>query len=58
MTISFALASFGAIFVWMLWKVFRHYILPSPLDSIPGPPRQSFLLGNMAIFLGRKGIFR
>ncbi|KAI0086779.1 cytochrome P450 [Irpex rosettiformis] len=55
MLVSVAQASFGATFVWILWKVFRHYILPSPLDSIPGPPRQSFLLGNMAIFLGREG---
>ncbi|KAI0086773.1 cytochrome P450 [Irpex rosettiformis] len=55
MLVSVAQASFGAVFVWVLWKVFKHYILPSPLDSIPGPPRQSFLLGNMAIFLGREG---
>ncbi|KAI0086796.1 cytochrome P450 [Irpex rosettiformis] len=47
--------SLGATFVWVLWKVFRHYVVPSTLDSIPGPPRQSFLLGNIGILFGREG---
>ncbi|KAK7680782.1 hypothetical protein QCA50_016090 [Cerrena zonata] len=33
-----------------IWKLLRLYTLPSPLDNVPGPPRQSWLKGNLAQF--------
>ncbi|KJA27942.1 hypothetical protein HYPSUDRAFT_34176 [Hypholoma sublateritium FD-334 SS-4] len=30
---------------WILWKLLRHWVLPSPLDNIPGPPPEAFLTG-------------
>ena len=30
----------------ILWRQFKWYILRSPLDNIPGPPRGSFLKGE------------
>ncbi|OBZ77377.1 hypothetical protein A0H81_02561, partial [Grifola frondosa] len=31
---------------WFLWKHFRHSIVKSPLDNIPGPRSQSFIHGT------------
>ena len=33
---------------WVLWKLLRHWVLPSSLDNIPGPPPESFLTGVLA----------
>lgn len=34
-------------FSWLLWKYFRQVFIKSPLDNIPGPPRESFLFGEI-----------
>ncbi|KAL7282853.1 hypothetical protein ACG7TL_002266 [Trametes sanguinea] len=44
---SLYLSFFGLLFVYVLWRVLRNYILKSPLDNVPCPPRTSFLLGNI-----------
>ncbi|KAI0684489.1 cytochrome P450 [Cytidiella melzeri] len=48
-----AQASAVVAVAWVFWKIVRKYIVPSALDTIPGPPRGSFLLGNMLELLGR-----
>ncbi|GJE97651.1 cytochrome P450 [Phanerochaete sordida] len=41
---------------WVMWKVFREYIVRSPLDNIPGPPRGSFWSGNTeSLYANRTG---
>lgn len=39
---SIALLSFLG---WAVWKLFREYLVSSPLDNIPGPERKSWLKG-------------
>lgn len=34
-------------FSWLLWKYFRQVFIKSPLDNIPGPPRESLLFGEI-----------
>ncbi|KAI0791136.1 cytochrome P450 [Abortiporus biennis] len=38
----------------VLWTLFRNYVLPSPLDNIPGPNPSSLLTGNISEFEDRK----
>ncbi|KAL4242915.1 cytochrome P450 family protein [Abortiporus biennis] len=40
--------------LWVLWKLFRNYVLRSPLDNIPGPKSSSWLTGNIKEFEDRK----
>ncbi|KAI0760468.1 cytochrome P450 [Fomes fomentarius] len=40
---------------WVLWKYFRQTVIPSPLDNIPGPPRESFRYGNLKQVLHKNG---
>nr|BAL05087.1 cytochrome P450 [Phanerodontia chrysosporium] len=40
---------------WALWRLFRHYILRSPLDNIPGPASSSFIYGNLKEMFNRHG---
>lgn len=35
----------------LLWKVFKNYLLRSPLDQIPGPPSDSLLRGGLIYLL-------
>ena len=35
---------------WLLWKLLKHLILPSPLDIVPGPPSGSVLRGTNLYF--------
>lgn len=35
---------------WFLWKYFRHLVVKSPLDNIPGPPSPSFWTGKVFFF--------
>lgn len=37
--------------LWLLWRVFRAYVLRSPLDNIPGPASVSFLKGTYVMLL-------
>ena len=30
---------------WVLWRIFRHFIIRSPLDNIPGPPSKNWWKG-------------
>lgn len=41
------LALAGLSVVWILWRVFRNYIVKSPLDNIPGPEPPSWWKGNV-----------
>ncbi|KAJ3559695.1 hypothetical protein NM688_g182 [Phlebia brevispora] len=38
---------------WFLWRLFRPYVLKSPLDNIPGPPSPSFFKGNIPQLFNR-----
>ncbi|KAJ3559692.1 hypothetical protein NM688_g189 [Phlebia brevispora] len=40
---------------WVLWRILRPYVVPSPLDNIPGPPPTSLLYGNLVQFFDRHG---
>ncbi|KAI0781643.1 cytochrome P450 [Irpex lacteus] len=51
---SVTTACVAAAVLWVIWKTLREYIVPSALDKIPGPPRRSFWLGNMAVLFGRE----
>lgn len=31
---------------WLLWKVFRNFVVKSPLDNLPGPPPASVWKGT------------
>ncbi|KAL1947082.1 hypothetical protein VTO73DRAFT_14043 [Trametes versicolor] len=50
-TIAQAVALSGVL--WFLWKYCKQVFLKSPLDNIPGPPRDSFLYGNLKQILHR-----
>ena len=43
-TVQWALAGLA---LTLLWKLLRKYVVKSPLDLIPGPPSESWLLGNL-----------
>ncbi|OSD06387.1 cytochrome P450 [Trametes coccinea BRFM310] len=32
---------------WILWKIFRSWLVKSSLDNIPGPPPKSLIYGNL-----------
>jgi hypothetical protein len=53
---SIACLSLLGVVVLALWKLFRGYVVKSPLDNIPGPKRTSFWRGmppkTLAVFLG------
>lgn len=46
MSISATTACVAAAVLWVIWKTLRDYIVPSALDKVPGPQRQSFWLGK------------
>lgn len=46
MLVSLAQACLVGGFTWCLWKCFGQALVKSPLDNIPGPPRESFLYGE------------
>lgn len=35
-----------ATLAWIIWRLFSRFLLKSPLDNIPGPPRSSILRGT------------
>ncbi|OBZ67742.1 hypothetical protein A0H81_12348 [Grifola frondosa] len=37
---------FGIV-TWLMWRIFRHLILKSPLDLLPGPSTSSFWTGHL-----------
>ncbi|KAF8202147.1 cytochrome P450 [Pholiota molesta] len=41
--------------LWSVWKVFRHRVLKSSLDNIPGPPAKSFWRGSFREFYNING---
>lgn len=41
------------VFSWVTWKLFRNYVVRSPLDNIPGPERTSFWIGGHSWFRPR-----
>ncbi|KAI0930907.1 hypothetical protein AcV7_004962 [Taiwanofungus camphoratus] len=43
------------VVAWLLWRYMRQRFVKSPLDNIPGPPAQSFWMGNLHQFLHRHG---
>ncbi|GJE97234.1 cytochrome P450 [Phanerochaete sordida] len=44
----FVLWAASALALLLLWKLVHNYVLPSPLDNIPGPTAHSFIKGSMA----------
>ena len=38
--------AFSFVVAWLFWRIFRAYVVRSPLDNLPGPTRSSFLLGE------------
>nr|BED42974.1 cytochrome P450 monooxygenase [Trametes versicolor] len=53
MLVSLSQACLVGGFTWCLWKCFGQALVKSPLDNIPGPPRESFLYGNLRQMLER-----
>ncbi|KAJ3479659.1 hypothetical protein NLI96_g8906 [Meripilus lineatus] len=52
--ISLQFALLGCL-VWVLWRVFRQYVVPSPLDVLPGPAPTSFWKGSLGRLFSRHG---
>ncbi|KAI0628909.1 cytochrome P450 [Trametes polyzona] len=50
---TYALIAVFCGIVWLFWKAFGHIFVKSPLDNIPGPPRESFLYGSLKQMLDR-----
>lgn len=50
MTAPFPWLAVLASIAWILWKLFSRFLLNSPLDNVPGPPRSSILRG-MFLFI-------
>jgi len=50
MTVLLEVARIGLISgsLWVLWHLLGRFFVRTPLDNIPGPPRQSFVKGNLA----------
>ena len=48
--IGIAQAAFAASILYVSWLVLRSFIVKSPLDNLPGPPRASWISG--AFILG------
>ncbi|KAI0791135.1 cytochrome P450 [Abortiporus biennis] len=44
--------------LWVVWKLFRLFVLRSPLDNIPGPKPSSWLFGNLREFQDRQAGWR
>ncbi|KAI0079854.1 cytochrome P450 [Panus rudis PR-1116 ss-1] len=40
---------------WLIWKAVKNYLIPSPLDKIPGPSPASRLTGNYTQLFHRQG---
>ena len=40
------IVALSATLLWALWKVIIHFVLPSPLDVLHGPPSKSWLSGE------------
>ncbi|KAI0079855.1 cytochrome P450 [Panus rudis PR-1116 ss-1] len=40
---------------WVIWKAVKNYLIPSPLDKIPGPPPSSIIKGNIDQLFSRQG---
>ncbi|KAI0651713.1 cytochrome P450 [Trametes meyenii] len=36
----------AALSLYVVWRVLRNYVIPSPLDNLPGPPSKSLLMGS------------
>ncbi|KAI0670045.1 cytochrome P450 [Trametes maxima] len=36
----------AVLLLYVVWRVVRNYVVPSPLDNLPGPPPRSFLMGE------------
>ncbi|KAI0737388.1 cytochrome P450 [Daedaleopsis nitida] len=45
-------AAAGAV-LYVIWRVLRNLLVPSPLDNIPGPPPMSFVSGNLLQISGQ-----
>ncbi|EKM49765.1 uncharacterized protein PHACADRAFT_265429 [Phanerochaete carnosa HHB-10118-sp] len=54
MTSSLQLILLAAL-AWALWRLFRTFVIRSPLDNIPGPQRSSFWTGNIKDLFNRHG---
>ncbi|KAI0941738.1 hypothetical protein AcW1_003543 [Taiwanofungus camphoratus] len=57
MSLSMLLLEAGVIYgvTCTLWRLFKRLVMPSPLDNIPGPPRKSFIKGNLEQVFDRHG---
>ncbi|KAI0713903.1 cytochrome P450 [Earliella scabrosa] len=44
----------AAVVAFVLWRLFSNYIVRSPLDNIPGPPRASFWAGDVLKLLSQQ----
>ncbi|KAI0717433.1 cytochrome P450 [Cerioporus squamosus] len=53
LTDSLPQAALLAIVLYVSWSVVKPYVVKSPLDKIPGPPRLSAYSGNLKAFFAR-----
>ncbi|KAF5360341.1 hypothetical protein D9756_005086 [Leucocoprinus leucothites] len=51
----FVLVLSTCVFASFVWKLFREYLVESPLDRIPGPRPSSWLAGNIPQFYDKTG---
>jgi len=48
-------ASLVLLAAWTIWTVIRKFTRKSPLDNLPGPPPESWIIGDLSRFFGRHG---
>ncbi|TFK80502.1 cytochrome P450 [Polyporus arcularius HHB13444] len=54
MSTSLLVTALAGVTVVVLWQLLRDYVIPSPLDDIPGPPSSSLLAGHLDDLTERK----
>ena len=42
---SLVILSAAAVLVYVIWRLLRNYVLPSPFRALPGPPSDSVMFG-------------
>ncbi|RDX47322.1 cytochrome P450 [Lentinus brumalis] len=52
--VNLVVAAISATTLYVLWRVFRNYLVAYPMDNLPGPAPSSFLFGNLPDFSGRQ----
>ncbi len=44
--VNLVVAAISATTLYVLWRVFRNYLVAYPMDNLPGPAPSSFLFGG------------